>query len=89
MEFTSQLLVIGLDLAKSVFQLHIVDMDSGVIQRRQIKRSKLTDYFAKCQKSLVAMEACGSVHYWARTLMSLGHQVKLLPCPACQSLLIA
>jgi hypothetical protein len=56
MQFTAQLPVIGLDLAKSVFQLHIVDMDSGEIQRRQIKRAKLTDFFAKCQKSLVAME---------------------------------
>ena len=46
MEFSARLPVIGLDLAKSVFQLHIVDMDSGEIQRRQIKRSKLTDFLA-------------------------------------------
>ena len=64
----SESTVIGLDLAKSVFQLHIVDVESGEIQRRQIKRAKLTEFFAKCNRSLVAMEACGSSHYWARTI---------------------
>jgi len=88
MEFTAQLPVIGLDLAKSVFQLHIVDMDSGEIQRRQNKRAKLTEFFAKCQKSLVAMEACSSSHYWARTLMSLGHQVKMLPAQHVKAFLL-
>lgn len=88
MEFTAQLPVIGLDLAKSVFQLHIGDTDSGEIQRRQIKRAKLTDFFAKCQKSLVAMEACSSSHYWARTLMSLGHQVKMLPAQHVKAFLL-
>jgi transposase len=88
MEFTAKLPVIGLDLAKSVFQLHIVDRDSGEIQRRQIKRAKLTDFFAKCEKSLVAMEACGSSHYWARTLMSLGHQVKMLPAQHVKAFLL-
>lgn len=88
MEFTAQLPVIGLDLAKSVFQLHIVDMDSGEIQRRQIKRAKLTEFFAKCQTSLVAMEACSSSHYWARTLMALGHQVKMLPAQHVKAFLL-
>jgi transposase len=80
--------VIGLDLAKSVFQLHIVDMNSGEIQRRQIKRSKLTDFFAKCQTSLVAMEACSTSHYWARTLLSLGHRVKILPAQHVKAFLL-
>ncbi|MDR7150079.1 transposase [Hydrogenophaga palleronii] len=79
MQSTASLPVIGLDLAKSVFQLHIVDMQTGEIQRRQIKRAKLTEFFAKCQRSLVAMEACGTAHHWARVISSLGHQVKLLP----------
>jgi|GEM_PF-6727627 len=79
MQSTLNLPVIGLDLAKSVFQLHIVDVETGEIQRRQIKRAKLTEFFAKCIPSLVAMEACGSSHYWARTIRALGHEVKLLP----------
>lgn len=79
MQSTANLPVIGLDLAKSVFQLHIVDPDTGEIQRRQIKRARLTEFFAKCSSSLVAMEACAGSHYWARTLLSLGHQVKILP----------
>jgi hypothetical protein len=61
MQSTANLSVIGLDLAKSVFQLHIVDPESGEIERRQIKRARLTDFFAKCPSSLVAMEACWSV----------------------------
>lgn len=79
MQSTLSLPVIGLDLAKSVFQLHIVDVESGEIQRRQIKRVKLTEFFAKYTRRLVAMEACGSSHYWARTTRALGHGVKLLP----------
>lgn len=88
MQSTAKLPVIGLDLAKSVFQLHIVDMNSGEFQRRQIKRSKLTDFFAKCQASLVAMEACSTSHYWARTLMSLGHRVKILPAQHVKAFLL-
>lgn len=80
--------IIGLDLAKSVFQLHIVDAESGEIQRRQIKRARLTEFFAKCTPSLVAMEACGSAHYWARTIRSLGHQVKLLPAQHVKAFLL-
>jgi len=72
MQSTASLPAIGLDLAKSVFQLHIVDVETGEIQRRQIKRAKLTEFFAKCEPSLVAMEACGSSHFWARTIHSLG-----------------
>ena len=80
--------VIGLDLAKSVFQLHIVDIESDEIQRRQVKRSKLTEFFPNCQPSLVAMEACGTSHFWARTIHSLGHQVKLLPAQHVKAFLL-
>lgn len=88
MQSTANLPVIGLDLAKSVFQLHIVDMQTGEIQRRQIKRAKLTEFFAKCQRSLVAMEACGTAHHWARVIGSLGHQVKLLPAQHVKAFLL-
>ncbi len=88
MQPTANLPVIGLDLAKSVFQLHIVDGETGEIQRRQIKRAKLTEFFAKCQRSLVAMEACGTAHHWARVISSLGHQVKLLPAQHVKAFLL-
>ncbi len=79
MQSTANLPIIGLDLAKTVFQLHIVDAETGEIQRRQIKRARLTELFARCQRSLVAMEACGTSHDWARVISSFGHEVKRLP----------
>lgn len=88
MQSTANLPIIGLDLAKSVFQLHIVDVETGEIQRRQVKRAKLTEFFAKCAPSLVAMEACGSAHHWARTIRSLGHQAKLLPAQHVKAFLL-
>lgn len=88
MQSTLNLPVIGLDLAKSVFQVHIVDVETGEIQRRQIKRAKLKEFFAKCIPSLVAMEACGSSHYWARTIRALGHEVKLLPAQHVKAFLL-
>ena len=66
--------VIGLDLAKSVFQLHIVDIESGEIQRRQIKRAKLTEFFVNCQPSLVAMEAYGATRPMQWMLRRYGWQ---------------
>lgn len=88
MQTTATLPVIGLDLAKSVFQLHIVDVETGEIQRRQIKRARLTEFLAKCEPSLVAMEACGSSQFGARTIRSLGHQVKLLPAQHVKAFLL-
>ncbi len=88
MQSTANLPIIGLDLAKSVFQLHIVDVETGEIQRRQIKRARLTEFFAKRQPSIVAMEACGSAHFWARVIASLGHQVKLLPAQHVKAFLL-
>lgn len=79
MKSDSQLPIIGMDIAKNVFQLHIVDAETGEIQRRQLKRAKVAEFFANRHPSLVAIEACGGAHHWARTLLALGHQVKLLP----------
>jgi transposase len=79
MQSTAQLPVIGMDIAKTVFQLHIVDVETGEIQRRQLKRAKVAEFFANRQPSLVAIEACGGAHHWARTLQAQGHEVKLLP----------
>lgn len=88
MQSTANLPVIGLDLAKSVFQLHIVDPQTGEIERRQIKRARLTEFFAKCQRSLVAMEACATAHHWARVIQSLGHAVKMLPAQHVKAFLL-
>jgi transposase len=69
---------IGLDLAKRVFQVHAVDCNTGEIERRTLKRSQVLKHFAKLPASVVAMEACGSAHYWARELVKLGHEVRLI-----------
>jgi transposase len=68
----------GVDLAKRVFQVHWVDMETGEIGRRQLKRDQLVRFFASRTPALIAMEACGSAHYWARRLGGLGHQVRLI-----------
>jgi transposase len=70
---------IGLDLAKSVFQVHGVDASGAVVLRRALRRSKLLAFFAKLPACLVGMEACATAHYWARELRKLGHQVRLIP----------
>jgi transposase len=88
MEPTAKLPVIGLDIAKNLFQLHIVDAETGEIQRRQLKRAKMTEFFANYQPSLVALEACGRAHHWARTLQAQGHQVKLLPAKHVKAFLL-
>ena len=75
----SQVVTIGLDLAKSVFQVHGVDAAGEVVIRRQIRRGQLAQFFAKQPQCVVGMEACASSHYWARELVALGHEVKLMP----------
>jgi len=88
MQFTEQLPVIGLDIAKNVMQLHLVDPETGEIQRRQLKRPKMSEFFANREPSLVAMEACGGAHHWARTLLKMGHRVKLLPAKHVKAFLL-
>jgi transposase len=68
----------GLDLAKRVFQLHWVDMDTGEICRRQLQRDEVMQFFAQREPAVVAMEACGSAHYWGRKLQGYGHEVRLI-----------
>src|SRR5262249_40610200 len=69
---------IGVDLAKEVFQVHGVDSHEQVKLRKQVKRRDLLNVFRQIEPCLVAMEACGSAHYWARELRKLGHEVKLI-----------
>ena len=64
---------IGLDLAKSVFQVHGVDASGEIVIRRRLSRAKVLDFFAKLPRCLVGMEACAASHYWGRELRGLGH----------------
>lgn len=73
-----ELNVIGVDIAKKVFQLHWVEADTGSIERLKLKRAQLLAWFAERQPALVVMEACGGAHEWARQLVKLGHEVRLL-----------
>jgi transposase len=70
---------IGLDIAKSVFQVHGVDANGQVIVRRQIKRRYVLAFFQKLAPCLVGIEACASSHHWSRELRALGHRVRLMP----------
>ena len=71
--------IVGLDIAKSVFQVHGVDADSNVVFRRQLKRRYVLTFFQKLPPCLVGIEACASSHYWSRELQALGHTVRLMP----------
>lgn len=68
----------GLDIAKRVFQLYWVDFTSGEIHNRKFGRQELLEFFSQREAGLIALEACGSAHWWRRKLMALGHEVKLI-----------
>ena len=70
---------IGLDIAKSVFQVHCVDAVGNVVLRRQLKRRYVLTFFQKLSPCLVGIEACASSHHWSRELTALGHTVRLMP----------
>ena len=70
---------IGLDIAKSVFQVHGVDAAGQVLIRRQLKRRTVLAFFEKLPPCLVGIEACASSHHWSRELQALGHTVRLMP----------
>jgi transposase len=70
--------IIGIDLAKTVFQVHGVDERGKVLLRKQLKRKDVAGFFANLEPCLIGMEACGSAHYWGRTLSGLGHTVRLI-----------
>jgi transposase len=70
---------IGLDIAKSVFQVHGVDGTGAVVMRKRIGRAKVLEFFGGLSPCLVGLEACPSAHYWSRALQGLGHIVKLMP----------
>src|ERR1700704_1657518 len=70
---------IGVDIAKSVFQVHGVDADGTVVIRRRVGRAKILEFFSKLRPCLVGMEACATAHHWARELKKLGHDARLMP----------
>ena len=70
---------IGLDIAKSIFQVHGVDAAGEVVIRRRLVRRKLLGFFAELPACLVGVEACASAHYWGRELRKLGHDIRLMP----------
>jgi transposase len=70
---------VGVDIAKSVFQVHYVDAETGEIVNKPIKRAKFMEFFANRARCLTGMEACGGAQYWARQLMKMGHEIRLMP----------
>jgi len=72
-------IVVGVDIAKRVFQLHWVESATGEIVALQLRREKFLEHFANRSNCLIGMEACGGAQHWARSLQKLGHEVKLLP----------
>src|SRR4030043_289487 len=70
---------IGLDIAKSVFQVHGIDAEGNVLIRRQLKRRYVLAFFQKLSPCLVGIQACATSHHWSRELKALGHNVRLMP----------
>src|SRR5438046_2497070 len=70
---------IGLDIAKSVFQVHGVDDDGTVVVRKRVSRAKVLEFFSTLPSCVVGIEACPSAHHWSRELRALGHTVRLMP----------
>ncbi len=70
---------VGVDLAKNYFQIHALASEGAPAVTRKLKRSKMHEFFSQIEPCLVAMEACGTAHYWARELKAMGHEVLLMP----------
>lgn len=70
---------IGIDPAKSVFQIHGVREDGTVALRRKLRRGQVPSFFAACPPCLIGLEGCAGAHYWARALIALGHDVRIMP----------
>lgn len=74
-----QAIMIGLDIAKNVFEVHGRSAGGEVVLRRRLKRAQVERFFAELPRTVIGMEACGSAHHWARVLQRLGHEVRLMP----------
>ena len=74
-----EITTIGLDVAKNVFQVHGIDAAGKVVVRKALRRAQLLPFFRKLPPCLVGIGACGTSHHWARELIGLGHEVRLMP----------
>jgi len=75
----TEIMTIGLDLAKTVFQVHGADGEGRPVLRKRLRRGQVLEFFAQLPPCLVGLEACASAHFWARELQRLGHNVRLIP----------
>ena len=75
----SEIITVGLDLAKNVFQVHGADGAGRAVLRKKLSRSQVLKFFKQLEPCVVAMEACGGSHYWGREIVNLGHDVRLIP----------
>ena len=75
----SEIITVGLDLAKNVFQVHGADAAGGAVLRKKLRRTQVLGFFEALPPCVVAMEACGGAHYWGREIGKLGHEVRLIP----------
>ena len=69
---------VGLDIAKSIFHLFAVNKMGRYVKKKQLKRAQLLHFFAQLEPCVIAMEACGGANYWAREMIAVGHEVKLI-----------
>ena len=75
----SEVSIIGLDLAKNVFQAHGADGAGRAVFRKKLRRTQVLAFFSQLPRCVVAMEACGGAHFWGREIARLGHEVRLIP----------
>jgi transposase len=75
----SEIITVGLDLAKNVFQVHGADTAGRAILRKRLRRGQVLEFFEHLRPCVVAMEACGGTHYWGREIGKMGHEVRLIP----------
>ena len=74
-----EVITIGLDIAKSAFQVHGVDADGAVVLRKRVSRAKVLETFTAPRPRLIGIEACPTRHHWSRQLQAFGHMVRLMP----------
>ena len=74
-----EITTIGLDLAKSVYQVHAINGVGDVVVRKAMRRAQVLRFFERLDPCLVGIEACGTSHYWAREISKFGHEVRLMP----------
>jgi hypothetical protein len=75
----SEIITVGLDLAKNVFQAHGADVSGRAVLRKKLRRDQVLEFFGQLPACVVAMEACGGAHFWGREIGKLGHEVRLIP----------